>query len=385
MLPISQLLLLQLTTQCQDNSSFARSRLAYPQEDINDFEIAASVELEFIDVYCATLSNDTTQIAVYGFCYKEIPRKPTISIYEFVHSQTSIEIEIKAKLIFASFEILSAKVTTSRFLPTNDHILITSTCADYHSLRKTNYLDFWNTKSNFRFASLNLIKECPRFKGYISSTSFSADGAILALISSTKEWQLLLFSVTSNKFGKLFSLQEHGYDDPIDHFTAFCEFGVNFREYDLLVLSESGNLTKVTIDPEKLTVKCIVISLELYTDPLTKITAMKYCPASNRCYIRTRNKISFIDAENGRTSVEYDFNGDEETSRSSPCMTVSKTGRQLILVINSHTVKVLPCKFTDNSLKNLCRCSIIKFVPEHKIPKLDLPKSLVKYLLYGKL
>ena len=384
LLPISQLLLLQPTPQQPDNSNVNNCR-AYYTEEINDFEIAASIELDFIDIYCVTLSSDTNAIAVYGFSYKEIPRKPTISVYEFVSSHTSICIELKSKLTFTSCEILSAKVTTTNFLPTNDHILVTSICTDYHSVRKTNFLDFWNIQSNLHFASLSLVKECPKLKGYISSNSFSSDGKILALLSSTKDWQLVLFSVAANKFGKLFSLKQQDFGDPIDHFNAFCEFGINFRPYDLLVLSEGGKLSRMTIDPEKLTVKEVTISIAIFADNLSKIVAMKYCPASSRCYIRTENNISFVDTDNGATTIEYELSADDRTSKGSSGMTVSKTGRQLAIIVDSHTVKVVQSRFMDNSLKNLCRCSIIKFIPENKIPQLDLPKCLISYLLYGKL
>ena len=385
LLPVSQLLLLQLRSHFPDNSSAHEVQYSTPHDDIGDFEIAASTELDFIDIYCVAMSNDTAQIAIYGFSYKEIPRKPTISVYEIVHSQDSVVIQQKSKLIFGSCEILSAKVTSSTFLPTNDNILATSICTDYHSIRKTNYLNFWNTKSHLHLASLSILKECPMFKGYTSSTSFSLDGAILALVSSTKEWQLLLFSVAANKFGKIFSLGKQGYDDPIDHFTTFCEFGINFRPYDLLILSEGGNFTRLAIDPERLTVKHVIATMAIYAASDSKITALKYCTASNRCYFSDKHKVSVFEIENGVTSTEHVLDHDEAALKSRSCLTVSKTGKQLAMVVNSHTIKVFPCKVMDNSLKNLCRCSLIKLIPEHKIPQLDLPKSLITYLLYGKL
>ena len=385
LLPVSQLLLLQLSSHFPDNSSAQGVQYSTPQDDIGDFQIVASVELDFIDIYCVAMSNDTAQIAIYGFSYKEIPRKPTISVYEIVHLQDTVVFQQKSKLIFGSCDILSAKVTTSKFLPTNDNILATSICTDYHSIRKTNYLTFWNTKSHLHLASLSLLKECPLFKGYTSSTSFSPNGTILALVSSTKEWQLLLFSIAANKFGKIFSLGKQGYDDPIDHFTTFCEFGINFRPYDLLILSEGGNFTRLAIDPEKLTVKYIIVTMAIHAPSDSKITALKYCTASNRCYVRNKHKVSVIEIENGVTSTEHIFDHDEAALKSSFCLTVSKTGKQLAMVVNSHSLKVFPCKFMDNSLKNLCRCSLIKLIPEHKIPQLDLPKSLITYLLYGKL
>ena len=384
LLPISQLLLLQLADHSPEHSQ-QRNNLAFPSEDINDFEIAASIELDFIDVYCVNLSNDTTQIAVYGFSYKEIPRKPTIYVYEFVHVKNSISIQFKSKFTFDACEILSAKVTSSTFLPTNDNILVTSICTDYHSVRKTNYLDFWNTQTSLHFAKLSILKECPRFQGYISSKSFSPDSLILALISSTKDWQLLLFSVAANKFGKLFSLQEHGYDDPVDHFTTFCEFGSTVGKYELVVLSATGNLTKLAINPENLTIQQIVYSIEINDEPHSNISAFKYCPALSRYYFKTKTKLSFTDIQSGATNTEYAGNGhDNLTAKTCSSIAISKTGKQIAMTTNSHTVKVFPCKFQDKSLKNLCRCYIIKNVPEHKILKLDLPKVLHTYLLFGK-
>lgn len=380
LLPTCQLLLLQFVHKAFEEVPLQRNDVLGSPEDANDFEIAASIGLDFLDVYGVALSNNTAQISVYGFSYKEIPRKPCISVYEFITVNGSITIRFMSKLTFQSCEILLAKVTSSTYLPRNDNILLTSICTDYHSVRKTNCLDFWNTRSGLSLATLYLQKECPKFKGFVSSAAFSPDGLILALISSTKNWQLLPFSIVANKFGQLFSLEDHGYHDPVEHFTTFCEFKSGFGKYELMVFSDCGTLTLLSIDAENINAKQLIYSIDLQQTIGSNITAFKYCPAFYRCYFKTKTKISFIDLETCKINTEFNFDEHEKHS----CIAISKTGMDLAFVMNSSTMKMLSCKSHKISLKNLCRCRIIKLIPEDKILEQEIPKVLATYLLYGK-
>lgn len=380
-LPISQLVLTKLVDPFAASSPTRRNDTT-PSDEVSDFEIVASINLDFIDIYCVALSNDTTQIAIYGFSYKDIPRRPVISVYEFIQSDESVAIGIKSKLTFESCEILSARVTSSKFLPRSDNILLTSICTDYHSFRKTNCLDFWDTESGMHIAKLSLIKECPKLKGYVSSTSFSSDGLILAMTSSANDWQLLLFNLAVNKFGRLFSLKEQSFDDPVDHFANFCEFITNFDKYELVVFSQSGVLTRLTINPDSLMVKHIDYSIQIQNIPAPCITAFKYSPASARLYFITNNTISYVDLENGKRMIDNELDINEANIR--PCIAVSKTGRDVAAVTNYFSAEVGTHKYLDISLKNLCRICILKLIPENRIPEQDLPRILTEYLLYGK-
>ena len=395
--PFTQLLLLQAAQNDNRPRNEATNATPYVSSNDGDYEpdgnfvIAASAGIDFIEVYCVAMSCDTTQIAIYGFGYNDLSRKPTIYVYEVQnHGNNDVVLARKARLAFDDSEILWAKVTTCRFLPTNDEILATCICNDYHSVRKTNFLDFWSTKSNLHIARFSLSKESQNFQGYVSSKAFSTDGLILAMVSSTTYWQLLLYNFQTNSFSKEFSKHQLGYNDPEEHFQTICEF---IGEYDLLICTFHGELSRLTIDPSSPAVQSFLYSINLFENqpqnglPPTEneVFGFKYCPDSQRCLIKTKSKIFTVDAESCKVEMPFAISpGNCDLSSRCSCIALSKTEKELAVVTDQCSIKVFSVQNKDSSLKRLCRHKLIKLVPEDKISQLLLPKTLQSYLLYGK-
>ncbi len=165
--PTSQLILLKANNYSPNPAEINHFRqIPSGYESNNDLSIVASINLDLVEVYCTEISNDTTQFAVYGFGYNTIPRKPAVSVYEIHYDSysNSVSLSRKTKLVFEKGEILYSKITACKFFPTDCNILVTAICDDYHSVRKTNYLDFWNTKSSLHFAGLPCWKRHLNFR-----------------------------------------------------------------------------------------------------------------------------------------------------------------------------------------------------------------------------
>ena len=382
---VSQLMLLKFVDKAQQVIHEQESTVHFDSDVEDDFYVVASENLKLIEVYCVTMSKDTTQIAIHGFSYNDLLRKPAVNVYEIINGDNDdVFLVHKARLLFDSSEILFARVTANTFFPTNDELLMTSVCNDFHSVTKTNYLDLWNTKSNKSVIRLNLIKECPRFQGYVSSMAVSADSKILAMVSSTINWQLVLCSIQEKRFGKIISLQELTYDEPMDHFATFSEFISNTKDYELLICTSAGELTKLLIDPKALKIKHIIFSTKMVGDtPGLSIAGFKYIPAYSICVFKMHGRIRFADIETGLLLGGFDFNEGFSFPACS-CLAVSKDGMEISFIKTISSISVMILENRDISLKNLCRNIIIHLIPENKIPLLDLPETLTKYLLYGK-
>lgn len=393
--PLTQLLLLQVAQNDNSNTNEATNTAPHvaSNNDVEldgDFVIVASTGIDFIEVYCVAMSCDTTQIATYGFGYNDLSRKPTIYVHEIQsHGLNDVVLARKAKLVFDDSEILWAKVTTCKFLPTNDEILATSICNDYHSVRKTNFLDFWNTRSNLHIARFSIGKESPDFQGYVSSKAFSPDGLVLAMVSSTTQWQLLLYNFQATSFSKVFSKHQLGYDDPEEHFQTICEF---VGEYNLLICTFHGELSRLTLNPSSPAVQSFLYTINFFEfqpqngllPTENEVIGFKYCQDSQRCLIKTKSKLFTVDMESCKVKMEMSFANNPDNSDSSSCIAISKTGKELAVIMNQCSIKVLSVQNKDSSLKSICRHKLITLVPEDKISHLLLPKTLKSYLLYGK-
>lgn len=401
-LPISQLLLMRVTpgddTTPQSNET---NRCSYrpdiysPEEDracaTTRIEIAASIALDLIEVYCVEMSTNTTQFAVYGFSHTNMPRKPVISIYEIHHeANNEISLSQKTKVVFEDSQILYAKLTACKFLASNSNVLVTAICNDFHSVTKTNSLDFWNTQTTVHLGRFNLVKVAPKFQGYVTSMSFSSDGLILAMTSSSKSCQLLLHSTQTHQFGPVFCQQEFNYQDQEEHFLSHSSFAANLGDYVLLVCTYHGHFYKFTINPENLAVDHVIFKVLLdpcLVDQPMMALDMKYCLATSSCLVRTQVALLFVNAEDLEIQKAVKLYGSPRTffsTENNSLVAVSRTGQEVITICDPTTLQVHFQQNPDCSLKNICRQRIIQLVSEDRISQLPLPKTLISYLLYNK-
>ncbi len=405
--PVTQLILYDGVSQtCCDNleSNSAGLRPNHVRAETEhgcgfcaDLNLTASINLNLIEVYSVQMSNDELQFAVYGFGFNDMPRKPSISVYEIhLDKQNGTSLSQKTKLIFENSGILSAMMTACKFFPTDSNVLVTSICDDYHTMRKCNYLDFWNSKSSLHFARLSLTEKAPKFQGYVTSMSFSSDGLLLAMTSSTRHTQLLLYSSQTHEFGPVFCQQDYFLQEH-EHFPAHSTFATDL--YELFICSSPGDLLRLAIDPKSLTV-AHVISHTMVFDALPQpeigiaqqtnaALGFMYCKATCKCVIRSKRGLHFFDADRNTVEKTIPFQNKEPNhddnnidSDSHSWMAMSKTGQELAVVSSSELLIYLR-QNSDMSLKNLCRQYIIQLVPEDKIVQVSLPKTLQSYLLYS--
>eukprot|EP00794_Sanderia_malayensis_P008759 gene8759-9695_t len=393
--PTSQLVILEAKNYCGEEIICTTAPTDNDQENSkdNDLTVVASINLDLIDVYCVEMTDDTTQFAVYGFGYNTVPRKPTISIYQIhIDMNNSVNLSRKTKMIFENSEILSSKLTACKFFPTDSNILVTSMCEDYHSITRTNYLDFWNSKSSLHFARFNLLEKAAKFQGYVTSMSFSSDGLLLALTSSSKHCQLVIYSTQTCQFGPVFTQQDNTYLEQDRHFPVYSAFASNLKEYDLLVCTYHGEFLRLRLDPQQLTVSYVVSNTTLFDQRLQidiprvsfSVLEFKYCKATSRYVIRSQKGLAFVDANSNFVEKVILFKNKEHAhiTNTSCCMALSRTGQELA-VISNNIVQVHAHQNPDYCLKNCCREALIQLVPEDKISQLPLPRILKSYLLYN--
>ncbi len=220
--------------------------------------------------------------------------------------------------------------------------------------------------------------------------SFSSDGLVLAMTSSSRHCQLLLYSTQSCQFGAVFSQKEYTYKEQEEHFPVFSAFATNLGDYDLLVCTFHGEYMRLRVDPLQLKVSSVISFITLFNlmpssnipGESPYILGFRYCKATSRYLIRTQKVLAFIDANNNVIDREMKFQSEStHDSNIGIHFSLSKTGQELAVITN-HILGVHCHQNPDFSLKNCCRESIIQLVSEDKISQLPLPKILRSFLLY---